>query len=81
MQCRKDYIKPTIKLSQKQIILHCGNNNSPSSENPEAIAKDIINLPKNIKGDTAKVAISGILPRRDAFNFKAKQVNETLKEI
>ena len=45
------------------------------------MAKDIINLPKNIKGDTAKVAISGILPRRDAFNFKAKQVNETLKEI
>ena len=28
-----------------------------------------------------KVAISGIIPRRDTFNIKAKQVNETLKKI
>ena len=79
-QCREDCIKPTMKLSQKQINLHCGTNNSPSSENPEAIAKNIINLPQNIKADSAKVAIPGIIPRRDTFNFKAKQVNETLKE-
>ena len=28
-----------------------------------------------------KVAVSGIIPRRDTFNIKAKQVNETLKKI
>ena len=80
-QCMEDYIKPTVKLSPKQIILHCGTNNLPSSEDPETIAKNIINLAKNIKADTAKVAISGIIPRTDAFNLKAKQVNETLKKI
>ena len=31
-QCMKDYIKPTLKPSQKQIILHCGTNNLPLSE-------------------------------------------------
>ena len=76
-QCMEDYIKPTIKLSPKQIILHCGTNNLPSSEDPETIAKNIINL---AKADNAKVAISGIIPRRDAFNLKGKQVNETLKK-
>ena len=31
MQCMEDYIKPTVKLSPKQITLHCGTNNLPSS--------------------------------------------------
>ena len=59
----------------------CGTNNLPSSEDPETIVKNIINIAKNIKADTAKVAISGIIPRRDAFNLKAKQLNKTLKKI
>ena len=36
---------------------------------------------KNIKTDIAKAAISGIIPRRDTFYLKAKQINETLKKI
>ena len=39
-----------------------------------------MNLAKNIKTETTKVAISGIIPR-DTFNHKAKQVNQTLKKI
>ena len=39
-----------------------------------------MNLAKNIKADTAKVAVLGIIPRGNAFNLKAKQVNETLKK-
>ena len=31
-QCMEDYIKPTIKLSPNQIIIHCGTNNLPSNE-------------------------------------------------
>ena len=77
----EDYIKPTVKLSQKQTILYCGTNNLPSSEDPQTTAKDIINIARNIKTDTIKVAISGIIPRRDTFNLKAKQENETLKKI
>ena len=80
-QCMEDYIKPTVKISPKQIILHFGTNNLPSSEDPETIANNIINIAKNIKADTKKVAISGIIPGRDTFNLKATQVNKTLKKI
>ena len=59
-QCMEHYINSTVKLSPKQVILHCGTNNLPSSEDPETIAKNIINLAKNIKADDAKVEISGI---------------------
>ena len=75
----EDYIKSTVTLSPKQIILHYGTNNLPSSEDPETIAKNITNLAKNIKAGTAKVAISGIIPTRDTFNLKAIQANETEK--
>ena len=77
----EDYIKPKVKLIPKQIIFHCGTNNLPSKEDPETIAKNIMSLAKNIKTDTTKVAISGIIPRRNTFNHKAKQVNQTLKKI
>ena len=80
-KCMEDYIKPTVKLAPKQIILHCRTNNLLSNEDPETITKNIMNLAKNIKTDTAKVAISGIIPRRDTFNHKAKQLNQTLKMI
>ena len=70
-QCMEDYIKPTVKLAPKQIILHYyGTNNLPSNEDPETIAKNIMNLAKNIKTDTTKVAVLGIIPRRDTFNHK-----------
>ena len=72
---------PTVKFCPKQIILYCGTNELPPSEDPETIAKNIINIAKNIKANTVKVAISGIILRRDTFNLKATQVNETLKKI
>ena len=34
-----------------------------------------MNLAKNIKTNTAKIAILGIIPKRYTFNHKAKQVN------
>ena len=67
-QFMEDYIKPTVKLSPKQIIIHRGTNNLPSSEDPEANTKNILNLNKNIKADTAKVTILGIIARRDTFH-------------
>ena len=80
-QCIEDYIKPTIKLSPNQIIIHCGTNNLPSNEEPKTIADNIINLAKKAKSDVHEVAISGIIPRRDQHNQKAKQVNDILKQF
>ena len=78
-QCMEDYIKPTIKLSPSQMIIHCVTNNLPSNEEPIVIADNIINLAKKAKSGVHKVAISGIIPRRDRHNQKAKQVNDILK--
>ena len=75
----EDYIKPTVKLSPKQIILICGTNNLPSSEIQKPLQKTLLLSPKTSK--LIKIPISGIIPRRDTFNLKAKQVNETLKKI
>ena len=71
-QSMEDYIKPTIKLSPNQIIIHYDTNNLPSNEEPKTIADNIINLAKKVKSDAYKVAISGIIPRRDLHNQKAK---------
>ena len=79
-QCIEDYIKPTIKLSPNQIIIHCGTNDLRSNEEPKTIADNIINLAKKAKSDVHEVAISGIIPRRDQHNQKAKQVNDILKQ-
>ena len=78
-QCIEDYIKPTIKLCPNQIIIHCGTNNLPSNEEPKTIADNIINLAKKAKSDVHKVVTSGIIPRRDEHNQKAKQVSDILK--
>ena len=79
-QCMEDYIKPTIKLSPNQIIMHCGTNNLPSNEDPKTIADNTINLAKKAKSGVHKVAISGIIPRKDRHNQKAKQVNDIPKQ-
>ena len=71
-QCMEDYTKPTIKLSPNEIIIHCGTNNLPSNEEPKTIADNIINLVKKTKSDVHKVAISGIIPKRDWHNQKGK---------
>ena len=83
----EDYIKLTVKLFSKQIIIHCITNKLTSRiytvtsrQYLETIAKNIIKLAKNIKADATKVAILGIIPRRDTFNIKAQQVNDTLKK-
>ena len=77
----EDYIKPTIKLSPNQIIIHCGTNNLLSNEEPKTIADNIINLVKKVKSDAHRVAISDIVPRRDRHSKKAKQVNDILKQF
>ena len=73
-QCMEDHIKPTIKLSPNQIIIHCGTNNLPSKEESKIIADNTNNLVKKAKSDVHKVAISGIIPRRDRHNQKAKDI-------
>ena len=56
-------------------------NDLSSDKEPKDIANDIMQLAKSVKTDTNKVAVSSILPRKDKFNNKAKEVNTHLQDI
>ena len=75
------YKKPTQEKSPAEIIIHVGKNDLSSDKEPKDIANDIIQLAKSVKTGANKVAVSIILPRKDRFNSKAKEVNTHLLDI
>ena len=64
-----------------EIIIHVVANDSSSDKGPKDIANDIVQLAKSVKTDTNKVTVFSILPRKDKFNNKAKEVNTYLQDI
>ena len=58
-----------------------GTNDLSSDKKLKNIASNIMQLAKPIKTDTNKVAVSSILPRKDKFNSKTKEVNAHLQDI
>ena len=58
-----------------------GTNDLSSDKKPKNVASNIMQLAKSIKTDTNKVAVSSILPRKDKFNSKSKEVNAHLQGI
>ena len=58
-----------------------GANDLSSDKEPKDIANDIMQLAKSVKTDANKVAVSSILPKKDKFNSKAKEVTTHLKDI
>ena len=64
-----------------EIIIHVVANDSSSDKGPKAIANYIVQLAKSVKTDTNKVTVSSILPRKDKFNNKVKEVNTYLQDI
>ena len=80
--CRYEPLqKPTQEKSPAEIIIYVVANDSSSDKGPKDIANDIIQLAKSVKTDANKVAASNILPRKDKFNNKAKEVNTYLQDI
>ena len=80
--CRYEPLqKPTQEKSPVEIIIHVVANDSSSDKGPKDIANDIIQLAKSVKTDANKVAVSSILPRKDKFNSKAKEVKTHLQGI
>ena len=58
-----------------------GTNDLSSDKEPKDIANDIMQLAKSVKTGANKVAVSSILPRKDKFNSKAKELNTHLQDI
>ena len=73
--CMHSYSWPTMKRNPSRVILHAGTNDLQSDNTALEIANEIINLSKKLKSINNDVIISGIIPRRDKWNEKAKDVN------
>ena len=75
------YIKPPLKRNPDRFIIHVGTNDLRSDQDPEIIARNIVEVACNSKTDTNKVLISSIVPQLDNLNGKGRQVNIFLKKF
>ena len=69
------YKIPTQEKPPAEIIIYVGTNDLSSDKDPKDIANDIMQLAKSVKTDANKVTVSTILPRKDKFNSKTKEVS------
>ena len=81
----EDYLKPLLRKTADEIILHVGTNNVKDSESSQKIAESISKLGGQIKENSpnTKVAISSIIIRKDkaCIRNKIKHINVILKNI
>ena len=75
------YVKPTLEEKTDTIILHTRTNDLRSEDEPDKIANDIVDVALACKQTGWEVIISALLPRGDKFSDKAKEVNDSLKEL
>eukprot|EP00794_Sanderia_malayensis_P006564 gene6564-7305_t len=76
------YLKPTLKSSPDEIILHCGTNDLRYEE-PKEIAERIIGIAKEIESHGQKATVSGLIRRTDSPEMETKRraVNVLLGEM
>ena len=76
----KWHVKPTTEQNAKDIILHCGTNDTNDDSEPQNIAKDIAKVAKSIKKNcNSNVTVSCIVPRYGELNEKVRSVNRLLQ--
>ena len=68
-------------LKVYRVIIHVGTNDLRSSQDPETIAKNIIDIAKNSTTNKNEILVSSIVPRRDNLNGKGRQVNNILQKL
>ena len=72
---------PALKRDPDPVIIHIGTNDLRSSQDPETIAKNIIDIAKNSTTNKNEILVSSIVPRRDNLNGKGRQVNNILQKL
>ena len=77
----KTYIQPSLKRDPDLVIINVGTNDLGSSQDPETIAKNIIDIAKNSTTNKNEILVSSIVPRRDNLNGKSCQVNNILQKL
>ena len=77
----KTYIQPPLKRDPDRVIIHVDTNDVRSGQDPETIAKNIIDIAKNSTTNKNEILVSSIVPRRDNLNGKGRQVNNILQKL
>ena len=63
------------------MIMYVGTNDLNSGNNPQIVAKPIIDLAKGMVSEKRKVTLSGIILRNDEWYKKTEKVNQHLKDM
>ena len=74
-------IQPPLKRDPDQVFIHVGTNNLRSSQDPETIAENTIDIAKNSTTNKNEILVSSIVLRRDSLNGKGLQVNNILEKL
>ena len=77
----KHYVSPDLEKKLRILlrILHTGTSDLKSLSSTEEIANEITLLALSMKEKGHQIAVLGILPRRDRFSKKAKDVSKCLE--
>ena len=77
----KHYVKPTQeKTTCKYNYCHVDTKDLRNNKNSVKVANEIVEFATSIKTSENNVVVFSIVPRKDRFNNKAKEVNENLKD-
>ena len=77
----KAYIRPPLKRTPDRVIIHIGTNDLRSSQDPETIAKNIIDIAKSGTTNKNEILVSSIVPRQDNLSSKGRQLNNILQTL
>ena len=79
----KDYVKPSLRSTPNNFILHVGMNDLHSNQCSKVIAKEIVDLATSLKNNQHDVSVSNIILRNDNSKSNAKryEVNQILSEL
>ena len=81
VQCKAEYVKPSLRDKPSHLILHVGTNDLNTSKTAESIATSIVEQAITVKDDHHDVSLSNIVIRRDNLKKKAEEVNSYLKDL
>ena len=77
----QELTKSPLKKNSNCVIIDVGTIVLRSSQDPETIVKNIIDMAKNCKDDKNEILISSLVPRLDNLNGKSRQVNSFEKIV
>ena len=77
-----DFVKPFLRRTPDEIILHIGTNNL-STDEPKQLGEKIVDLARFIarESPSTKLAVSSLIVRKDDLDGKVKNVNKTLRSF